>query len=104
MEGETLAPIGDRACFVDHETGYGGRLSVGKTPIHRAVEIADRHRAVDDHRAVRLGANAGDHHIVLVGNVADDLFQDVFQRHHALDLAVLVDHEREVSSCGGGRP
>src|SRR6202795_4146065 len=53
VEGETLAAFRDRARLVDHKACDRGRLLVGKMPVHRAVEIADRHRAVDHHRAVK---------------------------------------------------
>src|ERR1700752_2065820 len=41
VEGETLAPLRDRARLVNHEAGDGGRLFIGQMPVHRAVEIAD---------------------------------------------------------------
>ena len=72
-------------------------------PVHRAVEIANWHRTVDHHGAVRLGADARHHHVVLVGDIADDLFQDVLQRHHAFDFAVLVDNKREVGLAAAER-
>jgi hypothetical protein len=34
--------------------------------------------------------------VVLVGNVADDLLQHVLERDQTHDLAILVDHQREV--------
>ena len=40
---------------------------------------------------------------MLVGDVADDLFQNVFQRHHAFDFAVFVDHQREVGLAAAKR-
>ena len=33
---------------------------------------------------------------MLVGNIADDLLQDVLERDQAFDLAVFVNHQREV--------
>ena len=44
VEGEALARLGDRARLVDDEAGDRGRLVVGQVPVHRAVEVADRHR------------------------------------------------------------
>src|SRR5580698_11165967 len=82
---------------MDHEACDRGRLFVRQMPIHGAVEVADRHRTVDNYGAVGLGPDTGHHDVVLVGNIADDLFQNVFQRHHAFDFAVLVDYQREVS-------
>ena len=97
MKGETLASFGDRSGLVNHQAGDRGCLFVGKIPVHRTIEIADRHRAIDHHRAVRLGAHARNHDIVLVGDVTDDLLQNVLQRHHAFDFAVFINHQREVS-------
>src|SRR5215510_7079356 len=56
VEGEGLAGFRDRPRFVDHQTRDRGRLGVGQTPIHGAVEIADRHPAVHVDRAVGLRA------------------------------------------------
>ena len=77
--------------------------SSGSVPVERAVEIADRHRAVDDDRAVGLLLDALDIDVVLVGDLADDLLDDVLQRHQALDLAIFVDDDGEMRSCGAGR-
>ncbi len=96
VEGEGLARLGDDARLVDDEAGDGGRLVVGQVPVHGAVEVADRHRAVDIDRAVRLRADALDGDVVLVGDVADDLLEDVLQRHQALHLAVFVDDQGEM--------
>jgi hypothetical protein len=52
---------------------------------------------------VGLLAQAGDVDIVLVGDVADDLLDDVLQRDEALDFAIFVDHERRHGPCGAGR-
>ena len=80
------------------------RLLVGQMPVHGAVEVADRHRAVDVDRAVGLRAHALRREIVLVRDVADDLLKNVFQRDEALHLAVLVDDEREVGLAWPGKP
>ena len=96
VEGEGLAGLGDDARFVDDEAGDGRRLLVGQVPVHRAVEVADRHRAVDVDRAVRLRAHALHGDVVLVGDVADDLLEDVLERHQPLHLAILVDDQRDV--------
>src|SRR5580700_9768522 len=44
VKGKTLAAFGDRTCFVNHEARDRRCLFVGQAPIHRAIEIADRHR------------------------------------------------------------
>ncbi len=53
-------------------------------------------RAVARDRAVGQAAHAFDRSVVLVGDVADDLLDDVFQRHQPLHVAVFVDDEGEV--------
>src|SRR5271170_2851210 len=77
VEGEALARFGDRARLVNDEPGDGGGFLVRQVPIHRAVEVADRHRAVDIDRAVGLRAYARDLDVVFVGDVADDFLEDV---------------------------
>ena len=42
------------------------------------------------------GRTPGTGDVVLVGDVADDLLEDVLERHQPLDLAVFVDHQREM--------
>ena len=95
--------VRNRARLVDDEAGDGGGLRIRQIPVHRAVEIADRHRAVDIDRAVRLRPHARHRNVVLVGDVADDFLEDVLEGDHALDLAILVDHEREVRLAAAER-
>ncbi|NJS16070.1 MAG: hypothetical protein HC787_01830, partial [Nostocaceae cyanobacterium CSU_2_110] len=38
--------------------------------------------------------------VVLVFDVADDLFENILERDHALQFAILVDNEREVLALG----
>src|SRR5713226_9140013 len=103
VEGKTLAALRNRTGFVNDEACDRGCFLVRQIPVHRAIDVADRNRAIDHHRAVGLGADAGHHDILLVGNVADDLFQDILQRHHAFDFAVLVDHQREMRLAAAER-
>jgi hypothetical protein len=93
MEGKTLAAIGDRARFVITSPATVVASSSGRCQFNARLD-ADRHRTIDHHGTVRLG-DTGHHDVVLVGNITDDLLQNVFQRYHALDLAILVDDERK---------
>ena len=95
MEGEGLPRFGNRPRLVNDESGNGGRLVVGQAPFHGAVEVPNGHAAVHVDGTVRLRPHARHCNIVLVGDVADDLLEDVFERHQAHHLAVLVDHEGE---------
>src|SRR6266545_2525444 len=52
MKGESLPGLRDRARLVNHQARDGGCLSVGQAPVHRPVEVADRHPTVDIDRAV----------------------------------------------------
>src|SRR3546814_6157096 len=61
-----------------------------------AVKVADRRHAVDHQRAISLAPIQPAGRIMLVADVTDDLFQNVFQRHQAHDGAVFVDHEGEM--------
>ena len=48
MEGEYLALGRDHLGLVDDEAGDGVGLVIGQRPVRRAVEVANRHRAVDE--------------------------------------------------------
>src|ERR1700685_4504868 len=51
VEGEALSRLRDRARFVDDDARDGGGLVVRDIPVHRPVQVAHRHRAIDIHRA-----------------------------------------------------
>src|SRR3712207_7544982 len=70
-----------RSTLFPYTTLFRSRcLVVGQVPVHGAVEVTHRHRAVDVDRAVDLRAHALDRHVVLVLDVADDLLEDVLDR------------------------
>src|SRR3546814_9311096 len=83
VEGEDLADVGDAARLVQDEAGDGGGLLVRQAPLEAAVEVAQGHLAVDDQRPVALKLDALDLPVVLVGDVADDLLQNVLERDDA---------------------
>src|SRR5262249_46000929 len=80
---------------MDDEARNGGRLRIRQAPVHGAVEVADRDRAVDIDRSVRQQPYARNLDIVLVADVAHDLFENVLQRDDPHELPVLVDHDGE---------
>ena len=92
LEIEDLSRIWDHSCLMDHQTGDGRRFLVGQGPTHFPIEIPDRHRTVDIDRSIRSRTDALHGYIVLVLDVADDLFEDILQCDEAHHLAVLVDH------------
>ena len=53
-------------------------------------------RTVDDDRAVALLAQPLHRLVVLVADVADDLLDDVLERHQPLHDAIFVDDERRM--------
>ena len=96
MENEDPADLGDDPGLVDDESRDGRSLLVGQLPVEAPVEVPDRHVAVDQIRAVALAPDSDGDDVVLVGNFADDLLDDVFQRDDAHQRPVLVDDQREV--------
>jgi hypothetical protein len=96
VEGEDLADVGDPPRLVQHQAGDGRGFLVGQTPVELPVQVADRHRALDDHRAVAQRPHAFALDVVFVGDLAHHLLQDVLQGDHAQHLAVFVDHDGEM--------
>ena len=83
--------------------GYRHRIVVGQVPVHGAVQVADGDHPVDIGRAVGLAAHALDRGVVLVLDLADDLFEDILQRHQPHQRAVFVDDQGEVALALQGR-
>src|SRR5690242_3718902 len=65
-------------------------------PVEAAVEVADGDVARGQDRPIVTDADADARRVVLVGDVADDLLEDILKRHDSLDVAELVHHEGEV--------
>ena len=69
----------------------------GKFIFKPAIKVADGETAVEQIAAVGLRVDLlVDLFVVLVRNVADDLFEQVLERDYALDAAVLVDDKAEM--------
>ena len=81
---------------MDDETGDRGCFFIRQIPIHMPVQIADGDGAIDIDGAIGERTDRCLMGIVFVGDLADDFFQNVLERNEALDLAVLVDHERHL--------
>src|SRR5262249_46425713 len=95
VEREALSRLRDRASFVNDDAGDRSRFVVGNIPIHRAVEIANWHTAIDIDRAVRKRPHARYRYIVLVADVADNLFNDVFERNQPFALPIFIETQRK---------
>ena len=91
-----MAGFGDGLGFVDDKARDRHRFIIGQIPIHGAVEIADRHHAIDIDAAIGLGAHALHGDIVLVLNIADDFLENILERDEPHQRAIFIDHEREM--------
>ena len=61
--------------------------------------VVERGARVGDERSVVLAHHRGQFVlVVLVGDVADDLLDDVLHRNQAVGAAVFVDHQREMDA------
>ena len=94
VETESLARLRNRARLVDHKASHGRCFIVRQIPAHRAIELPDRGRAIDDDRPIALLAHAHHRDVVLVANIANDLLDNVFKCNQPLHDAVFVDDER----------
>jgi len=63
-----------------------------------------RHGAVELTEPSGSARTPGTAMFVLVGDVADDLLDDILERHQPFHLAVFVNHQRETASAVGGTP
>ena len=79
--------------FEKRQAGQRRHFLIGQMPVERAVEVADRHRAVDDHRAILLLADVRAFGIMLIGDLADNFLEHVFERDQAHHLPILVHHQ-----------
>ena len=96
VEAKCLSDIRNAPRRVQHQTGDGRGMVVGQAPVHLSIEVADRILTIDDDRTVWLRSQTGARDVEFVGDVADDLFDDVFQGDDAEQAAVFIDDEREM--------
>ena len=78
------------------QAGDSGRGLVRQSPFELAVEVADSYRAVDGIVAVGVLLHAGYGVVVLVVDVADDLFEDILLGDDTHQAAVFVYHQGEM--------
>ena len=48
VEVEGLSDVRDHARFMNDDACKSGRLLVGQVPVEGTVQVADRHRAIDE--------------------------------------------------------
>ena len=93
---EFLTGLGNPPRFMEHQASDGRGRLIRQIPAEFAVEVADRHLTVDQQAAVALRPHPVDGDIVLVGDIADDLLDDILQRDDPHEGAILIDHHREM--------
>ena len=96
VEHESLANLGDPLRFVQKQPGDSYSLLIRQPPAELTVEVADRHRSLDDVAPVRLAHDARYGDVMLIRDVADDLFEHVFEGHDSHQAAVLIDNDGEM--------
>src|SRR5262245_24528161 len=108
LDGEFRAAVFDGVALIqqpsgarDQESGHR-RVVVrfGQPQAEFAVGLADGHSGVDAEDAfAALAEFRGQRLVVFVLNLADDLFEYVFERQNALDAAVFVDDYGQVDAA-----
>ena len=100
VDDDALAHLGEPAEIGHDEAGHGLVRPLGQLEADLVREVLDVEQAVDlDLAADALLGPLLD--VVLVADVADELLDEVLERHDARGAAVLVDDDGEV---GAGRP
>src|SRR5690606_32331375 len=79
------------------QPGHRVHLLGRQLHVKQLAQILDRQAGGDPDRAVLQPLDRWDLHVVLVGDLADDLLQDVLDGDQAGGAAVLVLHDREVA-------
>jgi len=96
VEHKGLANFGNAPGLMEYEPRDGGGFFIWQIPLKLAIEVTDGETAIDDIGAIRLRAKSGHADVCFVGNVTDDLFEDIFKRHNTFKAAIFVDHQGKV--------
>ena len=93
--------LGQVAEGIHHQAADGVELAVGELGVEGFVEVLDRGQRLDQEVTGRQRFDVAVFlDIVLVLDVADDLFQHVLDGHQASHAAVFVDHHGHVVVVG----
>ena len=85
---------------VEHQAAHRVPLLLGQLGVEQLVHLVDRGAAGHAERATGKPLDLGLVDVVLVGDLADDLLEQVFHRDETRRAAVLVDHDRHVELLG----
>src|SRR5215475_7036936 len=108
LDGEFRAAVFDNVALIQQPSGARDQESGHRRVVVRfrqfqtefAVGLADGHTGVDAEDAfAALAEFRGQRLVVFVLNLADDLFEYVFERQNALDAAVFVDDYRQMDAA-----
>ena len=82
--------------LAEDEPGHRVEVLLPELRFELLVEVVDRVGAVDADAVLVDPLDGGIREVELVLDVADDLFEQVFESDDSLHVAVLVDHDRHV--------
>src|SRR6185369_6887368 len=92
VQRDFLAFLRDRPEDAEHEPADGVPTVVGKGRAEELVHLGERDGGVETVGSVAEGRHVRHLVLVLLGDVAHQLLDQVLERHHADDGPVLVDH------------
>ena len=91
--------VGQRHDEAAERVDIVGALVLGQDRTHARFEFLDGGARIGQPRAVRTLHQAGAaHHVVLVLDLADHLFDQILDGDQAVDPAELVDHQRDMGA------
>src|SRR5206468_10953407 len=98
-EIKPLAALRNEAKLIENETADGGvSWILGQRDVVLRVEVAHVEGSVKNHRPVRKRERLF-HHVKLVVNFANHLFDDIFDGHQAENAAEFVDDHGQTDAA-----
>src|SRR4051794_124073 len=93
---DRLAAVGNTTEEVEDESTDGVPLVVGEVHTEKVAHVTDRRASVHAQPTAGQALDLGVFDVELVGDLADDLLEDVLHRDEPRGVAVLVDDDRHV--------
>ncbi len=79
--------------FMDEESGDSGSVVIGQVPAEMAVQVAQCYAAIDKIAVLPQFLDVIFNFIMLIINITDDFFNNIFQRHDSLPPAIFINHK-----------